>query len=211
MDQGTVVSLPSQDTSTREDLGMLAVMEALVEDEEVTQRELSRRSGLHLKKVNYCLHKLLEKGQVRFQRVMNSPNKRAYLYVLTPAGLQEKSRLTYRFLKVTLGYYNQVEEKLEQCLAEMGRAGVRRVILYGASDAARIVMGLVGGNGIRAVGVVDDGLEVGEFSGVPVVAPGDVSRLGWDGMLVTALDNLDAVDDQIEKLGLPESRVWRLK
>ena len=54
-------SIPLQDTATREDLGMLAVMEALAEDEEVTQRELSLRSGLHLKKVNYCLHKLLEK------------------------------------------------------------------------------------------------------------------------------------------------------
>ena len=71
MEQETVVSLPTQDISTREDLGMLAVMEALAEDHQVTQRELSRRSGLHLKKVNYCLHKLLEKGQVRFQRVMN--------------------------------------------------------------------------------------------------------------------------------------------
>ena len=42
---------------------MLAVMEALAEDEEATQRERSCRSGLHLKKVNYCLHKLLEKGR----------------------------------------------------------------------------------------------------------------------------------------------------
>ena len=49
MEQETVVSLPTQDISTREDLGMLAVMEALAEDHQVTQRELSRRSGLHLK------------------------------------------------------------------------------------------------------------------------------------------------------------------
>ena len=32
--------------------------------------------------------------------------------MLTPAGIQQKSRLTHRFLKVTLGYCNQVEEKL---------------------------------------------------------------------------------------------------
>ena len=49
MEQETVVSLPTHDISTREDLGMLAVMEALAEDHQVTQRELSRRSGLHLK------------------------------------------------------------------------------------------------------------------------------------------------------------------
>ncbi len=49
------------------------------------------------------------------------------------------------------------------------------------------------------------------MSGVAVVAPEDVSRLEWDALLVTALDDLDSVDDQIEKLGLPESKVWRLK
>ena len=92
MYQGMAASFPLQDTATREDLGMLAVMEALAEDEEVTQRELSLRSGLHLKKVNYCLHKLLEKGQVRFQRVLDSPNKRAYLYVLTPAAAPRSAR-----------------------------------------------------------------------------------------------------------------------
>ena len=188
MYQGMAASFPLQDTATREDLGMLAVMEALAEDEEVSQRELSLRSGLHLKKVNYCLHKLLEKGQVRFQRVLDSPNKRAYLYVLTPAGLQEKSRLTCRFLQVTLDYYNRVEEKLEECLAEMGRAGVRRVLLYGASDAARIVIGLAGGKRIRVVGVVDDGLDGGEFRGTPVVVPGELGRLDWDAMLVTGTE-----------------------
>ena len=117
--------IPKQDTATRQDLGMLAVMEALADEEQVTQRELSRQTGLNLKKVNFCLHKLLEKGHVKFQRALNNPDKRGYLYILTPTGVKEKSRLTYRFLKFTMAYYSRVEEKLMQCLAEMGDAGVR--------------------------------------------------------------------------------------
>ena len=204
-------SFPLQDTAMREDLGMLAVMEALAEDEEVTQRELSRRSGLHLKKVNYCLHKLLEKGQVRFQRALNSPNKRAYFYVLTPAGLREKSRRTRRFLQVTLGYYNRVEEKLHECLAAMGRAGVGKLLLYGASDAARIVIDLAGDEGSQVVGVVDDGSAAGQLSSVAVVAPAELARLAWDALLVTGLDEPDEVDGRLAQLGVPASRVWRLR
>ena len=45
MDPRTVVTFPLQDTAAREDLGMLAVMEALAADEEVTQRGRSCRSG----------------------------------------------------------------------------------------------------------------------------------------------------------------------
>ena len=63
--------IPKQDATTREDLGMLAVMEALADKEAVTQRELSRQTGLNLKKVNFCLHKLLEKGHVKFNRVLH--------------------------------------------------------------------------------------------------------------------------------------------
>ncbi len=42
-----------------------------------------------------------------------------------------------------MGYYARVEEKLTECLAQISAAGVRRLVLLGASDAARIVLGLV--------------------------------------------------------------------
>ena len=42
---------------------------------------------------------------------------------MDPVGSQEISRRTHRFLRVTLGYYNRVEERLEQCLAAKGGAG----------------------------------------------------------------------------------------
>ena len=128
------MELIKQESATREDFRLLAVMDVLVGEEQGTQRELSRRTGLNLKKVNYCLHKLLEKGHVKFQRVVNNPDKRAYLYILTPAGLKAKSNLTYRFLKFALDFYNQVEVKLGRCLTAMAVAGTKRIVLWGASD-----------------------------------------------------------------------------
>jgi len=204
------MDLFKQNSSTREDLGMLAVMDALADEEQVTQRELSRRTGLHLKKVNYCLHKLLEKGHVKFQRVVQNPDKRAYLYILTPAGLQAKSRLTYRFLRFTLDFYNQMEAKFSRCLREMARAGVKRVVLYGASEAARIVLELVDGNGIEVVGVLDEGYAGKVFRGVRVLRGEELSGCAWDGVLITALDDLEQVDARLREMGLSEERVWRL-
>jgi DNA-binding MarR family transcriptional regulator len=199
-----------QDSATREDLGMLAVLEALAAQEQVTQRELSRRTGLNLKKVNFCLHKLLEKGHVKFQRALKNPDKRSYLYILTPAGLMAKSELTYRFLRFSLGYYNRVEEKLRERLGEMGRRGVRRVVLCGASDAARIVLGLVQGNGIEVVGVLDEGCGRQEFGGKPVVGVSGLQGLGWDGVLITALEDLQGVERRLVEAGVPVEKVWRL-
>jgi len=204
------MELPKQDSATREDLGMLAVMDALADEEQVTQRELSRRTGLNLKKVNYCLHKLLEKGHVKFRRVVNNPDKRAYLYILTPAGLKAKSNLTYRFLKYTLDFYNQVEIKLRQSLREMAKSGVKRIVLCGVSDAARIVLESVNRNGIEVVGVLDQGYANDKYAGLPVLQVEQLKQVAWDGLLITSLEELDEVEAQLRDWGLPDERIWRL-
>ena len=205
------MNLFNRDSETREDLGLLAVMDAVADQGQVTQRELSRRTGLNLKKVNYCLHKLLEKGHVKFQRVVNNPDKRAYLYILTPAGFKAKSHLTYRFLKYTLDFYNQVEAKLKRGLRDMAAAGVKKVVLCGASEAARIVLGLVDEHGIEVIGVVDESLVEGErFNGLPALQNGDLGEVEWDGVLITALEGLEDLEAQLRDWGLPEDQIWRL-
>jgi DNA-binding MarR family transcriptional regulator len=204
------MDLIKQDSATREDLGLLAVMDALANEEQVTQRELSRRTGLNLKKVNYCLHKLLEKGHVKFQRVVNNPDKRAYLYIMTPAGIKAKSNLTYRFLKFTLDFYNQVELKLRHSLVEMAAAGIRKIALCGTSEAAKIVLGLVEGYGIEIVGVLDREYVGARFNGLPLLQGEDMRDEEWDGVLITALEDLDEVEAQLRDWGLPEEKIWRL-
>jgi DNA-binding MarR family transcriptional regulator len=199
-----------QSSATREDLGLLAVMEVLDDEEQVTQRELSRRTGLNLRKVNYCLHKLLEKGHVKFQRVVSNPDKRAYLYILTPTGLKAKSHLTYSFLKFTLDFYNQVEEKLRFCLARMEAAGVERIMLYGASEAARIVLELVEGSCLEVVGVIDKQLVEDEFCGLPVLGDESLREVEWDGVLITVLEGVAEVEEKLFDVGILEERVWRL-
>ena len=185
------MDLQKQDSATRDDLGMLAVMDVLADQEQVSQRELSRRTGLNLKKVNYCLHKLLEKGHIKFQRAVNNPDKRVYLYILTPAGLKAKSHLTYRFLKYTLDFYNQVDVKLRQSLRDMARSGVKKIILCGASDAAKIVLELVERNGIEVVGIVDQDYPTTSFAGQPLMSIKKLESIEWDGVLITALEGLE--------------------
>ena len=204
------MDLLGQRSAAREDLGLLAVMDALENEEQVTQRELSRRTGLNLKKVNYCLHKLLEKGHIKFHNVVTNPDKRAYLYILTPAGLKAKSHLAYSFMQFTLGFYNQVESKLQQCLSDMAQSGVRKVVIYGATDATRVVMGLVEGTDIQVVGIVDEMLDSSSFNGITVLKPEHLQAVEWDGVLIMALERFDEVEAELSNWGLPEERIWRL-
>jgi len=64
-----------------------------------TQRDLSREVGVSLGKVNYCMKKLTERGLIKLTNFTHNPNKMGYAYLLTPQGIEEKSRLTFSFLK----------------------------------------------------------------------------------------------------------------
>ena len=199
-----------QKSNTREDLGMLAVMDALEGRQRITQRELARETGLNLKKVNYCLRKLLEKGYVKFQRVRQNPDKRSYLYILTPAGMKAKSHLTYNFIKFTLDFYTQMEQKLRRCLDEMTAAEVKKVVLYGASDVARILLDMTDDCGVMVSAVVDDDYDGHQFHGVRVLKKRQLKDLDDCRVLITYLENLEKAEQDLVDLGVKKERIWSL-
>jgi len=77
-----------------------------------TQRKLSSEMVISLGKVNYCLHRLIEKGWVKVHNFHNSENKSAYVYLLTPKGIEEKARLTYHFLQRKIDEYDQLKKEI---------------------------------------------------------------------------------------------------
>ena len=68
--------------------------------------------GVSLGKVNYCMKKLTEKGWVKLTNFTHNPNKMGYAYLLTPSGIEEKSRLTFSFLKRKLIEYEVLKKEI---------------------------------------------------------------------------------------------------
>ena len=81
---------------------------------EYTQRELSKEMGISLGKVNYCIKKLVEKGWVKLTNFSHNPNKVGYAYLLTAKGIEEKTRLTYAFLKIKSEEYEMLKEEISK-------------------------------------------------------------------------------------------------
>lgn len=196
--------------SEKEDLGLLAIMDVLDQRARITQRELAKATGLNLKKVNYCLKKLLEKGYIKFQRARYNPDKRVYLYILTPAGIHAKSVLTYNFLKFTLDFYGQMEVKLWQCLQKMAKAGQQRVLLFGVSDVVRILLDIANEIPVEIIGVLDDNYEEDECYGLPVVRSKQLKSIELDIVLVSVLEGIDDADAQLLSFGIHSNAIWHL-
>ena len=91
---------------------------------ELTQRELSSRLGISLGKVNFLINALIQKGFVKVENFKKSSNKSKYLYCLTPRGIEEKSRMTYLFLKRKMREYEHLELEIRQLREEVRENGV---------------------------------------------------------------------------------------
>lgn len=108
---GAASQYPMQDEITYK------LLKALEDNPQQSQRELSKALGISLGKTNYCLKALIGRGLVKANNFKSNPHKANYLYLLTPAGVEAKTRVTLRFLQRKIEEYDRL--KLE--IAELRR------------------------------------------------------------------------------------------
>lgn len=94
------------------------ILKILETNPEISQRDLARALGVSLGRVNFCLKALIEKGLLKAANFRNSQNKLAYMYLLTPSGIEEKSQMTARFLKIKLQEYAALEQEIAELREE---------------------------------------------------------------------------------------------
>jgi len=97
----------------------LELLKLLQDQPQMSQRDLAQAMGVSLGKANYCLKALMEKGHVKLERFRASADKRQYAYLLTPAGLKEKTRITLAFLRNKVSEYEALEKEIEQLRGDL--------------------------------------------------------------------------------------------
>jgi EPS-associated MarR family transcriptional regulator len=90
----------------------LELLRKLEVNPEYTQRELSQEMGVSLGKINYCMKKLIERGWIKLSNFSHNSNKVGYIYLLTPKGIEQKTRLTFSFLATKLEEYEKLKNEI---------------------------------------------------------------------------------------------------
>ena len=88
------------------------VLRKIEKKPESSQRELAEELGFSLGKLNYCLNALKDKGLVKIKNFSKNPKKINYIYVLTPKGITEKTKLTLNFMKRKMKEYDELKDEL---------------------------------------------------------------------------------------------------
>ena len=79
-----------------------------------TQRELASELDFSLGKLNYCLKALRCKGLIKIENFKKNPNKINYIYILTPKGISEKTKLTVNFMKLKMKEYDELKKEISK-------------------------------------------------------------------------------------------------
>lgn len=90
------------------------ILRKIFKKSDLSQRQLAEELNLSLGKVNYCLVELKKKGLIKIGNFKRNKNKTNYIYLLTPKGIAEKTKITLRFMKQKIKEYDELQKELEK-------------------------------------------------------------------------------------------------
>ena len=107
-----------------DDTTSYGLLKTLENNPGLSQRDLAKRLGVSLGKINFCLNALIEKGCLKVNNFRNSDNKLAYAYLLTPQGVEQKARMTVEFLQIKVHEYERLRTEIEELKLEAEQKGL---------------------------------------------------------------------------------------
>jgi EPS-associated MarR family transcriptional regulator len=89
-----------------------SVLRKINNEPKASQRQMAAELGFSLGKLNYCLKALKNKGLIKINNFKENPNKINYIYVLTPKGISQKTKLTLNFMKRKMIEYEELKKEI---------------------------------------------------------------------------------------------------
>ena len=91
----------------------LNILRRIYKNPKQSQRKMANQLGFSLGKLNYCIKQLREKGLIKINNFRKSDNKFKYMYILTPKGVNEKTKITINFMKQKMKEYEELKKEFE--------------------------------------------------------------------------------------------------
>ena len=187
----------------------LLLLNAISQDTNVTQRDLSRRLGVALGLTNLYVKRLASRGYIK---IINIKSNRLR-YLLTTKGIAEKSRLTYTYMSYSLRMYREARDSLGTALSHVVKDGHKHIAFFGTGEAAEVAYLCLKENGLELCAVFDHDAG-GQFLGFPVRAPQELKDAEFDRIVITAWGSIEGTEARLNELiqfGVPQEKIVTLR
>jgi len=134
-----------------QDIQTLKILKELEINATISQRTLAQRLGVSLGLVNTFLKRLAKKGYFKISAL----SKKRLVYILTPKGIAEKTRLTYEYLEYSMNLYKKTYTNLKNAFKEIEDSGIHDFGIFGIGELAEIVCIVLTETKLKLTHIVD--------------------------------------------------------
>lgn len=174
---------------------ILAILENLSLDPELSQAELGRRTSLSSAMINAYLKDLNGRGWLQLTKV----NGKAFKYELTASGDEQRRQMLGQYMAEIVQIYTALKTSILKKIASLIEAGTTRVALFGASETGEIVLSVLQTTSLKVLAVMDnDPNKHGEsFHGFVIAPPEILSSLSCQAVLISSFARHQEIVQQI--------------
>ena len=179
------------------------ILEEISEDENLTQRKLSKKLDIALGLTNLYLKRLIKKGYI----MVDTMPRNRIIYNLTPKGIAEKSKLTYEYMKYSFNFYKDLRLRLNEVLLTIEKEGAKKVVFYGAGEIAEIAYLSLQETTLDLIAIMDD-FKVGKNFFAKKVKPAEfIKDIAYDRVIVAAMASKEKIYKKALELGVAEEKL----
>jgi DNA-binding MarR family transcriptional regulator len=182
----------------------LLLLEAIGEEECLSQRELSRKLNISLGLVNSFINKLLIQGVFKTSKL----SKNRVRYLLSPKGVLEKAELTKKYLKHSIFYYKEVKRRVAELLSILVKSGKGKIIFYGAGELCEIACVVIRENNIGNVKIIDDKKAGSEICGLEISKETILETIHFDAIIIMDFENNSLIRSHLIDKGIPDAKIY---
>ena len=169
----------------------------------LSQRSLSHKLNISLGLTNSILQNLIHRGWIKVQKMTG----RKILYLITPEGMANVSRLMYSRFQETLHYYHYTKDLLTAYLIKLYQQGEKAINIYGTGQLAEITYYAGIGTPLKLNAIITDDPSKKIFLGHEVLTLSDfiekyslrLSEKSQKELLIISTVNPDILQQEIKK------------
>lgn len=124
--------------------------------------------------------------------------------------MAEKARLTYEYMDYSLKLYRQTRKALRDGLEPLRRKGIKKIAIYGTSEALELTYLTLRELGLEVIGVISRDGKEGDFLGVPLMAVSDLKQEDPDLIIVASFPSEILDLEYLKENGFPENKIFPL-
>ena len=180
----------------------LRVLEAIAQNPELSQRQLSRRVGVALGVGNLLLKNLAKKGYIKVTHL----SWKRWVYVITPKGMTRKVNLTLSYIESFLGHYRRVKIILKKNLNSLTLNKESKVAIVGTGELAELAYLALLDIGVDEIDMFGNENDKHVFLGMNVVSIQDIEVNDYSKIVVTS-DDIDVINTSLKEKSAETSRI----